>query len=85
MTSADLRKAYAAWCIDNGFQFSGNVQSMGTKLASLATGCAGSAQAWIKKAASKYRNNNRYHFDAGMMVLVRLGEDVGGDIRAHCQ
>ena len=85
MTSAELRKAYSSWSDDNGFQFSGNVQSFGTKLASLATGCAGSAQTWIKKAATKFHNNNRYEFDASMMILTRLGEDVGGDIRAHCQ
>ena len=85
VTSAELRKAYAAWSDDNGFQFSGNVQSFGTKLASLATGCAGSAQAWIKKAASKHHNNNRYEFDAPMLILTRLGEAVSGDIRAHCQ
>jgi len=85
VTSAELRKAYAARCTDNGFQFSGNVQSFGTKLASLATGCAGSAQAWISKAATKHRNNNRYEFDASMLILTRLGEDISGDILAHCQ
>lgn len=84
VTSAELRKAYVAWAEDNGFQFAGNVQSFGTKLASLATGCQGSAKAWIKKC-TKFHNQCRFQFDKAMMIYVLLGAEPACDVRVHCR
>lgn len=84
VSSSELRKAYACWSEKNGFKFAGNVQSFGTKLASLATGCEGSAKAWIKKATRSH-NQRRFQFDKAMMIYAILGIEPACDVRVHCR
>lgn len=84
VSSSELRKAYASWSETNGFKFAGNVQSFGTKLASLATGCEGSAKAWIKKATRSH-NQRRFQFDKSMMIYAILGIEPECDVRVHCR
>ena len=75
-----LRKVYASWLQDNGYDWKITEASFAIKLSGPANGCAAGPCPWVRKVKA---SRVLYHFDRAMMIKRVYGADaIRGGVRA---